>query len=117
MQIKVQEEIRQQPALAAKVEQLNKMMVAHIGPSPFSGDVRAEWTLPGMPPKEKEVKLQMSSADGSVERSFSAVELASLYVTMSRILSLWFHLLQAKSDKHQQRIKQLIAQMEAEEEE
>jgi hypothetical protein len=117
MQIKVQEQIRDKPELASAVDRGIEMLKEEIEPARFSGDVTAEWTFPDERPNGNGVKFRMYDPYSSWERNFSPNELADEDRLASGIRKMWLQLLKVRTDLSSEKIRQMLDELDSEEEE
>jgi len=106
--VEIEAEIRDNPALASEVDRATRLLKAELGPS--AGLVTARWSQPQG--DRGRVVLEISDWTGSAEDSFGREELATSPRLADRLHRLWGDLLQVRSHKQMERVKQLVQELE-----
>ena len=110
-EIKIDEAIRKDKGSLEDVERVTQLLEAEIGPS--AKEITAEWTFHDIP-GERMLKLEISdqAERSSVVFSRGGVSLISRDGLRISLIRLWGDLLQARSHKQVEKLKQIAHTLE-----
>jgi hypothetical protein len=110
MHVNVQEKIRNNPELASAVVQATNLLEAEVGQS--NGSVTADWNLIRDDSGRNLIGLTLSDFTGSVAAQFTHDEIMQSPRVEGRLVRLWGDLLQVRSHKQLEKLKQLVQGLE-----
>jgi hypothetical protein len=110
MKINVPEEIRRNPALNSVVDRAIHILADEVGPS--ASLVQADWSMAKDERSQTVVELKLSDYTGSAQSRFVPEEMANLSLLRIRLHRLWEDLLQVRSGKQVERLKQLVQELD-----